>query len=213
MITSRTDFSPRRECERCARPERACVCACVTAITPKVEVLILQHPLEVSHPKGTARLLHLCLTGSRLLVGESFDPEFLQEVLHSPLNPHSGGEIKAQPVLLYPGPSDSPPAHWNEKSATTRLRLVILDGTWRKSRKMLYANPLLQSLPRLSLTPSLDLPASGYAIRRAYRPEQLSTLEAAYHALIMLEKNEAKYQPLLHGFEQFIAIQQQWFKP
>ena len=33
----------------------------------------------------------------------------------------------------------------------SRLRLIVLDGTWRKSRKMLYRNPLLQQLPRLSL--------------------------------------------------------------
>ena len=64
------------------------------------------------------------------------------------------------------------------------LRLVLLDGTWRKSRKMLWANPLLQALPRLALH---HVPASRYAIRKAHAPHQLSTLEATQQALRHLE--------------------------
>jgi DTW domain-containing protein YfiP len=56
-----------------------------------------------------------------------------------------------------------------------RVQLVVLDGTWRKSRKMLHLNPLLRRLPRLSLE---DVPASNYLIRKAHKVGQLSTLEA-----------------------------------
>ena len=60
------------------------------------------------------------------------------------------------------------------------LRLVVLDGTWRKSRKMLYRNPGLQQLPRLALQ---DLPPGRYAIRKAQAPDQLSSFEAAARKL------------------------------
>lgn len=38
-----------------------------------MEVLILQHPLEVGDAKGSARLLQLCLLNSRMTTGEVFD--------------------------------------------------------------------------------------------------------------------------------------------
>ena len=74
----------------------------------------------------------------------------------------------------------------------SRLRLIVLDGTWRKSRKMLYRNPLLQQLPRLSLQ---RMPASHYLIRKAHRPDQLSTLEATCAALAQLEGTLNSFSP------------------
>lgn len=87
---------------------------------------------------------------------------------------------------------------------TGRCRLVVLDGTWRKSRKMLHRNPLLVALPRLSLP---DPAPSRYQIRKAHRPQQLSTLEAARHALVHLEGNAEGFEPLLHAFTEFVARQ------
>jgi DTW domain-containing protein YfiP len=87
---------------------------------------------------------------------------------------------------------------------TTQLRLVVLDGTWRKSRKMLHLNPLLQQLPRLSLK---DMAASHYVIRKAHRPDQLSTLEATCAALSQLEQNTERFAPLLAAFDGFVGQQ------
>jgi DTW domain-containing protein YfiP len=85
----------------------------------------------------------------------------------------------------------------------SRLRLVVLDATWRKSRLMLLQNPMLQSLPRLALS---DVPESQYVIRNAHQAHQLSTLEATTYALMELEKTSAKpndSSALLHSFAQF----------
>jgi DTW domain-containing protein len=79
-----------------------------------------------------------------------------------------------------------------------------LDGTWRKSRKMLYLNPLLQQLPRLALR---DLPPSSYRIRKAHKPDQLSTLEATCAALAQLESDAGRFAPLLRAFDGFVAQQ------
>ena len=86
----------------------------------------------------------------------------------------------------------------------SRLRLIVLDGSWRTSRKMLYRNPQLQQLPRLSLQ---DMPASHYLIRKAHRPDQLSTLEATCAALMQLESSAEQFQPLLTAFDGFVAQQ------
>ncbi|MFZ3141743.1 tRNA-uridine aminocarboxypropyltransferase [Polaromonas sp.] len=199
-------FPARRPaCATCLRPQSACICQWITPVAHEVEVLILQHPLEVSNAKGSARLLHLSLPRSRLVTGEVFD---LPALLGAP--PGSGPT--RQSILLYPdtpqdqAPDLSPPPRLAPAllREPSQLRLIVLDGTWRKSRKMLYRNPLLQQLPRLSLH---DMPASHYLIRKAHRPDQLSTLEASCAALAQLEGGAERFEPLLAAFDGFVAQQ------
>lgn len=167
-----------------------------------VDVLILQHPMEVENAKGSARLLHLCLPGSRIEVGEQFDATALRAML---------GAKGRQPVLLYPdtvadralGIAPPPPLGATPAPATTQL--LVLDATWRKSRKMLYLNPALQALPRLALR---GTPPSHYLIRKAHAPDQLSTLEAACYALAQLEGDDHRYDRVIAAFDGFIAQQQ-----
>jgi DTW domain-containing protein YfiP len=69
---------------------------------------------------------------------------------------------------------------------------------------MLYLNPLLQPLPRLALQ---DMPASRYRIRKAHKPDQLSTLEATCAALAQLEGLAEPFEALLTAFDGFVAQQ------
>jgi DTW domain-containing protein YfiP len=193
----------RATCATCLRPQPTCICRWITRTGTAIEVLVLQHPLEVGNAKGSARLLHLSLPGSALVAGEVFDPATLAGLLHE------GGRT---PLLLYPDTVDqaaplvrTPPRLDPAMLADpARLRLVVLDGTWRKSRKMLYLNPLLQGLPRLALQ---DMPASHYRIRKAHAPDQLSTLEAAAYALMRLDGGQARFAPLIDAFDGFVAQQ------
>ena len=181
-------------CAACLRAQSACICRWVRPLASRAGRLILQHPLEVRNAKNSARLLHLCLPGSRLEVGEAF-PD-----LHALL--HADGRV---PVLLYPATGEPAPAlDVGLMAQPDRLRLVVLDATWRKSRKMLYVNPELQRLPRLALH---DVPASAYRIRKAHAAHQLSTLEAAALALAQLEGDAAPYRPLLQAFDGFVQQQ------
>jgi len=198
-------ISPRRAvCPACLRAQSACICHWIVPLAGRVALLVLQHPLEVRNAKNSARLLHLSLAGSRLEVGESFATDALEALLHA------DGRT---PLLLYPdtssgdaAPGIAPPSPLEPAllAQPERLRLVVLDATWRKSRKMLYLNPALQRLPRLALQ---DTPPSAYRIRKAHAPHQLSSLEAAVHALAQLESNEAGYRPLLVAFDGFVQQQ------
>jgi DTW domain-containing protein YfiP len=190
---------PRRlHCARCLRPQRACICAWVTPTATRAEVLILQHPLEVNQAKGSARLLHLSLPKSRLITGEAFEPADLAQTL-------DGGDDDRVNVLLYPADNDAPAEPATPlPTEPDRIRLVVLDGTWRKSRKMLHLNPTLARLPRLALSAP---PPSQYLIRKAHRPGQLSTLEATCLALQELEGEPEQFAPLLAAFDAFVASQ------
>ena len=176
---------------------------------PLVEVLVLQHPLEVHNAKGSARLLHLSLQGSSMATGEVFDGRLL---LGSPEGDGPALQSPKYNILLYPqapddqalgvpAPPDIAPDVLRDAS---QLRLIVLDGTWRKSRKMLYRNPLLHHMPRLSLQ---GLSASRYNIRKARHPDHLSTLEATCAALAQLEGSGEKFQPVLEAFDGFVAQQ------
>ena len=163
------------------------------------EVLILQHPLEVNHAKNSGRLLHLSLPGSRVLVGERLDEREWDQahgvpkytvLLYPPTDPVGQASfIKADPIRM------EDPA---------QVRLVVIDATWRKSRKMLHLNPALQKMPRLALE---AVPSSRYLIRKAHKPEQLSTLEATCAALMQLGGDAAAFESLLSAFDGFVAQQ------
>jgi DTW domain-containing protein YfiP len=186
-----TSRPKRVMCQRCERPASACVCSFVVEVVGEAELLILQHPMEAGHAKGSGRLLQLSVSGSRLLRGERFDADQLELLFHG------GGRT---PVLLFPDTGDStPPA---PTTAPSSLRLVVLDGTWRKCRKMLYLNPMLAALPRLALKAP---PPSRYRIRKAHADDQLSTLEATCHAFSELEGKAERYQPVLTAFDRFVA--------
>jgi DTW domain-containing protein YfiP len=193
---------PRRaHCAACLRPQSACICRWVAPLASRLELLILQHPLEVSNAKNSARLLHLCMQGSVLAPGETFAAGALDALLYAGAR---------QPVLLYPTtPLDAamgvaPPPAPSLLASPERLRLVVLDATWRKSRKMLYLNPALQCLPRLGLD---EVPPSAYRIRKAHAPHQLSTLEAAAYALAQFEGGGDASRRLLEAFDGFVSQQ------
>ncbi|MCD2342140.1 DTW domain-containing protein [Ideonella azotifigens] len=185
-------MASRPACPRCHRPLRGCLCSFARPVTNEVPVLVLQHPLETGHPKGSVPLLQLSLADCRVETGERFDPGLLADWLGPP--GHS--------LLLYPeavlGSQPAVPA----AVAAMPGQLVVIDGTWRKSLKMLLLNPGLQALPRLSLqTP----PPSRYgSLRQAPQAAQRSTLEACCLALGQLEQAPANYLPLLAAFDDFV---------
>lgn len=194
---------PRPICPRCARPLRACLCAWAVPAANSLPVLVLQHPQEAAHAKNSVRLLRLSLAQCRVEVGEVFDAQALAGWL--------GDAVEGSSLLLFPdppAPAATVPAAEPAPSAgplPCPARLVLLDGTWRQARALLRANPVLQRLPRWALP---DLAPPRYAIRRAHRPGQRSTLEAACAALGLLEGRPALYAPLLDAFSAWVAAEQ-----
>ena len=198
-------------CITCTRPHSTCICHWVRPQSTAVEVIILQHPLEENHAKGTGRLLHLSLSGSILLVSETLNESALETIT----------QPDRQALLLYPQTDANDAPDTSNATATQPaldtliarsgkyLRLIVLDATWRKSRKMLHLNSALQALPRLSLR---DPPPSRYAIRKAQQTHQRSTFEATCAALLQLGESPEVISALLDAFDGFVA-QQKSFLP
>lgn len=183
----------RNRCRVCARPQAQCLCSLIPRLWPATQLLVIQHPDEASHALNTARLLVPGLVNAHLLVTESLqqhpawmrrlqDPRWRNELLFP-------GE---QAQVLAPAPADLRPR-----------RLVLLDGTWRKARKLVYLNPILQSLPQVRLPAGL---ISRYRLRKVPQPGALSTIEAGAEALSILHQGFDK-RALLAPFEALIEGQ------
>jgi DTW domain-containing protein YfiP len=185
----------RAQCARCLRPQTHCLCALIPQLASRTRVLILQHPDEAKHALNTARLAALGLCNCELIVAEQL-PQ-LAGLL---------GDPTYRACLLFPGSDAQPlsaakqPLAGNDKRP---LLLVVPDGTWRKARKLLYLNPLLEALPRVALPEGLS---SRYRLRKAPLPGALSTLEAIVTALNVLEAPQP-FDALLKPFEALIEGQ------
>src|SRR5690606_33680456 len=108
--------------------------------------------------------------------------------------------------LLFPGESAKTPQALAQQVVATSSLLVVPDGTWRKASKILYANPVLERLPRVTLGPG---DPSRYRIRKASKPEAVATIEAIVRTLEVWEP-ERDFLPVLEPFE--VLVEQQLAK-
>ncbi|MFT5888774.1 MAG: DTW domain-containing protein YfiP [Zhongshania sp.] len=182
-------MSKRLICPNCQRPQKTCLCDVIVCLPCDYTLLILQDPTEAKHALSTARLLASSIEGSRLLVGESFDPLSLL-----------GASWRQECLLVYPGKNAISPEAVSPRQFKT---IVLLDGTWRKVARLLHLNPWLYEIPCLAI--SADT-ASQYLIRKAPRADSLSTIEAATYALNVLHGNN-NFDVILGAFHKMIALQ------
>lgn len=84
--------------------------------------------------------------------------------------------------LVYPSSKEHP-----AQPAQPSDRLLLLDGTWQQSQKMLRKSPWLANLPRVSFTTPYT---SQYRLRRNQQNKGVSTLEAL--ALCLIEQGHSR---------------------
>ncbi len=182
----------RPTCHRCLRPEAFCVCAGLAPIPSRTRVVILQHPREARLAICSARLTRVSLENAELHRAVDLDGHpRVRELLAA----HGT-------ALLFPGAGATP----IEALASDAPRaLVVIDATWVQAAKMLEANPAVAALPRLSLAPACP---SGYAdLRREPAPGHLPTIEAVALALGALERDPARFAPMVEAFRRSVALQ------
>lgn len=186
-----------RYCPQCGKARKACICGLVRPLSSNVELVILQHPTEEHKPLGTARILKLSLANCRCFVGEDFSdhPE-----LNLLLN-----EAGVDHYVLYPSSDSLPvsPSLYSSSGAAHTIRVILLDGSWKKAYKMWQLSTSLHDLPMLRLPEGLQ---GNYRIRKAPKDHYLSTVEAGFHLLSQLQP-EKDFTPLLETFEQMIEFQ------
>jgi DTW domain-containing protein YfiP len=186
-------FTGREVCERCLRPKGACYCGHIRPIDTKTRLVLLQHPRERYVAIGTARMANLCLTNSELHIGIDWSrSEPLARALADAARP---------PILLYPGPGAIDIARQPPPGPVT---LVVIDGTWAQTKKVLRTNPVLAALPRYAFVPETP---SEYRIRKEPDAVSVATIEALVHALTALEGEGIGCTTLLDPFRAMVDFQ------
>lgn len=212
----------RVECNRCLRAQRACVCHCIPLVENSLEIAILQHPSERKQVKGTARLAALGLANCHLWVGEQIDSAALEVFNRNICDAHPFGEnsfrewLTQKPTyLLYPETDDPNSAVFaaselRKRYQSSECQVLLLDGTWKKTHKLLMLNPLLQSLPRVTICPQKS---SKYVIRKQKNDSSLSTIEAISELFDAFGEARSNSEALMQGFrfmqEQLLSLRRE----
>lgn len=183
----------RIECPRCQRPINTCYCQNLHPEAASTNLLIIQHPSETRHAINSARIASLGISNCEILIGEDFTHS--QELAERLAGRHA--------VLLFP--SDNALTTTEHISNNGKPELcVILDGTWRKAKKIYYLNPVLQQLPSVTLS---EHQTSAYTIRKTPGAGALSTIEATVAFLREFNKDEYCHQNCLDAFHLMINRQ------
>ncbi|MBE7453576.1 MAG: DTW domain-containing protein [Kofleriaceae bacterium] len=157
---------PPGRCPRCLFRLEHCLCPAVPRLETATRVILLRHHTERLRASNSGRLVHLALAGS---------------VLRDVSGPERRGldlELGPDTWLVYP---EGEP--WSAPPAPRPRALVFLDATWHQARRMRQRLPALRGLPVLALATT----GGAARMRKAPRPEQVSTIEAVAAALRLLE--------------------------
>jgi DTW domain-containing protein YfiP len=168
------------KCVRCLLPQRVCLCAEIPTVVTRTRVVIIRHYSEHNRMSNTARLAHQALPNSELIdYGHISGPVALPDL--------------SDAWVLYPIGEPT-----TETPAVLPAKLVVLDASWSKARKMYQKLAVVRGLPVLRLPDGL--PMAAQRMRSSPGPGQVSTIEAIAAALRLLE-GEAAGGPLDRLFE------------
>lgn len=183
----------RSFCTECDFLKSRCLCDTLEMIPNNIHLIVLQHPSETKHPLNTVRIMKKSFQKVTVMIGEDFT---LNEKLNALLS-----ESNNSCALLYPGEDASIlNTHEPHRQLT---HLILLDGTWRKTKKIFLFSKNLHNISRVKLEIQT---ASDYRIRKAPNDQSLSTLEAAITALNFLEP-DLDTAAAIASFEKMVDMQ------
>lgn len=171
----------RKLCIECRQPDFNCFCSQVNKFNPKIEFVILIHPLETKRRVATGRMTFLSLENSHILKGPSFgDSKKINMLLNQP---------GYQNIVLSPGNEATNLTNCSQKDLNEhfpkgkKLRVFVLDSTWSTANKMFKETPQLHKLKRYFFTPDK---ASNIRVRKQPNDNCHCTLEAIHHVIELL---------------------------
>lgn len=109
--------------------------------------------------------------------------------------------------MLYPG---AQAADCEEVELSDRHLVIVIDGTWDEAQKIVYRNPILHNIRRISFNRAFT---STYRIRKPPKVGYLSTVESVAHLLTLNAVRSGKahmiptYQGLFTLFDEMISRQ------
>lgn len=190
----------RERCSGCGYALTVCLCAWTQPQSLPVPVVILQHALERRSAKSTVPLLQLALPQIEVIGAD--DATAVAQLKTRVLNEPGAW------VLVYPT-DDS----YNIETEVANHRTVwptawlFLDGTWKKTRRLLHEHPWLADMPSYRFS---QAPLSGYRIRKVPNATACSTLESVAW---VLQNTQAFDVAPLYELQRRFVLSWQRFQP
>ena len=193
-----------QRCLTCQLKNSHCICHLKSPVAQaNVDFVLIYHRDELFKPTNTGKLIADIFPNNTYaflwqrvdppadLINLLTDPNRLCLVVF-PADTASGRAIVTQPVI----------------NTNKRLTLILLDATWRQSRRMFNASKWLTNIAALKLNPK---DKAIYSTRSAHQDDYLSTVESTVLALTTC-KQQTLATPLLQHFihfdQQYVAMKQ-----
>jgi len=180
-MRSRTPEDFQGMCSHCYLKSAHCICGALPLLETRTEVLVIRHVTERHVMSNTGRLAALVLSNCHII---DFSPEL-------PFKDERASWDGAW--LLYPGPNPIPPG-------PAPIRLVVLDASFRRAKRMYRRIESLHQLPQLSLSPPMLAP---HRLRQPPRADGMSTIEAIAAGLALIE-SPFHGRVLLDAYAEFV---------
>lgn len=204
MPTGRGYRAPR--CEGCGLLPEGCICAELPRTPSSVTTTFVVHYREWQKPTNTAKVAKLLLGESGQVLLRGAPTVELSRAAEARIDALDG----AAGLVLYPSEDAISLRELVERDGPEKWRsanLIVPDGTWSQSRRVVRRQVSLQKLPHVKLEPR----QSSYQLRRGAEPGLLCTLEAVGYALHELDANFAldTYLAAFDGWQRR-AWQRRW---
>jgi DTW domain-containing protein YfiP len=198
----------RELCTTCIQPKFSCYCKHIQKFDPKIDFVILIHPIEVRRRIATGRMSYLCMENSFLIRGQDYtETAEVNKILADPTR---------ECVILYPGRQSQnlTPMSGTERGGlfdpTKKLTIFVIDGTWLTAKKMMRQSQNLLNLPRICFSPEKP---SNFRVRKQPHAACYSTLEAIHHTIELLGDSQGFdtsariHDRLLRVFDSMVELQ------
>ncbi len=163
-------------CPNCRINNHFCVCVHLNPFEIKTNISLIVHVSELKLTSNTAQFVEKLLPEQAQIfirgrVNEAFEAE--------PILARSG-----RPLFLFPD-EDSQEINEDFKAKYPGpYHLIVPDGNWNQAKKVKKREPKFDKIPTVKLAPGL---IAEYKLRKAPRPDWVSTFEAAAYAIGAIE--------------------------
>lgn len=186
----------REYCPKCHYLLVRCLCTFIVTINSPQKIIIFRDIKEKKHALNSVNILQLNLLGLSV-----YDFNLDEEIGNKIIKILS--EFK-NPALFFPteAATNLKTSSPNELSKDHDV-FILLDGTWKKSKKILFKSPTLQNIKSFKINPEVK---SLYTLRQSNLETSLSTIEATVTLLNHLNHPQS-FDDLLLPFKKLIDFQ------
>lgn len=173
--------SHHNRCLNCRINNYFCVCKDLTPIKTSTNVSLIVHVSELKLTSNSAQFVEKILPDTTKI--------FIRGRINETFSADPILERSCRPLFLFP---DEDSLELNEEFTKTYpgpYHLIIPDGNWTQAKKVKAREEKFNHIPTVKLPPHL---IAEYKLRKAPRPEWVSTYEAAAYALGVLDGKDVQ---------------------